>query len=110
MRGKINMQNSLYDFEEKIPIGESVRNATYQIIKPDLPEKRQRVYEIILAHPKGITSKDIAKALKWPINCITGRVSELRDKEQLIEAVGIQSMPDYEGKMHPNTIWRAKTV
>lgn len=105
------MQNSLYDFEEDtIPVGEAVRNATYRMIKPDLPEKRQRVYEVILAHPNGITNKDIAKALRWPINCVTGRVAELRDKEKLIEAVGTKPMPDYEGKVHPNTIWRAKTV
>ena len=106
------MQNSLYDFEEKqvIPIGEAVRNATYQMIKPDLPDKRQRVYEVILAHPEGITNKGIAKTLMWPINCVTGRVAELRDKEQLVEAAGTKPMPDYEGKVHPNTIWRAKTV
>ena len=106
------MQNSLYDFEEesKINISESVRNATYQMIKPDLPEKRQRVYEVILAHPDGITNKQIASILRWPINCVTGRVAELRDKEHLVEAAGTKPMPDYEGKVHPNTIWRAKTV
>ena len=103
------MQKQLIDYEEEssTPIGTSVRNATYQMIKPDLPDKRQRVYEIILQHPEGVTRKQIAKALGWPINCVTGRVTELRDKEGLIRESGTTSAPCYDGRMYPNGVLKA---
>ena len=107
------MQNSLYDFEEKpqMSIGKAVRNATYQMIKPDLPEKRQRVYEVILAHPDGICAKEIRKKLGWGIQSISGRVSELHQSDPpLIEACGIKYLPDFDGKMYPNTLWRVKAI
>jgi len=87
-------------------VSEAARNATYQMIKPDLPESRRRVYEIILQYPDGICNKQIALELGVPINCVTGRVKELRDLG-LVIANGIKPIPDYKGRMHPNTLWRA---
>ena len=111
------MQKVLFDYDKKeqltpsFSIGESVRNATYQMIKPDLPEKRQRVFEVILAHPEGICAKDVRDTLHWGIQSISGRVSELHQSDPpLIEACGVTYLPDSDGKMYPNTIWRAKTV
>lgn len=87
-----------------VNIGRAVRNAAYSMIQPDLPDKRQRVYEIILQHPEGITRKQIAKALGWPINCVTGRVTELRDNEHLIIEAGTEPTPCYDGRMYPNGV------
>lgn len=102
------MQNNLYDFlEEDEPttgIGKAVRNATYSMIKPKLPEKRMRVYEVILGHPEGITRKQIAKTLGWPINCVTGRVTELRDEHHLIQEVEPVYSPSHDGNMYPNGV------
>jgi len=107
MTGGMRMQKQVDDYldeESSTPIGTSVR---YQMIKPDLPEKRQRVYEVILQHPEGITRKQIAKALGWPINCVTGRVTELRDQEGLIREAGTTSAPCYDGRMYPNGVLKA---
>ena len=96
-------------FEEKdldVDAGKCVRNATYHMIKPSLPEKRKRVYEVILRHPRGICNKKIASLLCWPINCVTGRVSELCQLG-LVRSDGVDYLPDHEGRMHPNTLWRA---
>lgn len=103
------MQQKLFDeydddVLEKVNIGEAVRNATYNMIKPNLPEKRQRVYEVILQHPSGITRKEIAKILGWPINCVTGRVTELRDQERLIVEEGTTPTPCYDGRVYPNGV------
>jgi len=99
-------ENENEELKPEFEIGKAVRNATYHQIKPELPEKRQRVFEVILVHPKGITNKQIALELKWPINCVTGRVSELREAG-FIKADGVKYLPDHEGRMHPNTLWRA---
>jgi len=111
------MQSKLFDEDyEKEPINgklvanfeisEASRNATYQMIKPDLPESRRRVFEIILQHPDGICNKQIALELGVPINCVTGRVKELRELGMVV-ANGTKPVPDYKGRMHPNTLWRA---
>jgi len=94
--------------EPKFSIGEAVRNASYHMhSENDLSNKRRIVYEVILVHPEGITNKEIAWELGWPINCVTGRVAELRDRFHLIEKNGIKTLPSHEGKMYPNTTWRA---
>lgn len=86
-------------------VGEAVRNANYRLIKPNLSDKRRRVYEVIVGHPEGICNKDIAKELRFPINSVTGRVSELVDLE-LVRSDGVVYKPDFEGRMHPNTVWK----
>ena len=103
------LQNTLFDFDKKaaedsVNIGKAVRNATYSMIKPGLPEKRMRVYEVILQHPEGITRKEIARILRWPINCVTGRVTELRDKHGLIVETNTVPSPCYDGRMYPNGV------
>jgi len=108
------MQKPLSDYLEEenedeldepvVSIGKSVRNAAYRMIKPELPEKRQRVYEIILSHPDGVTRKQIARELGWPINCVTGRVTELRDVHHLIREVAPVPSPCYDGRMFPNGV------
>ena len=106
------MQSVLFDYNEKdelvpfteLDMGKAVRNATYHMIKPDLSEKRQRVFEVIAQHPDGVCNKQIALELGWPINCVTGRVTELREAKY-IKQVGVKDLPDHEGRVHPNTLW-----
>ena len=50
----------------------------------DLKERRilgqnQRIVLGIISHHVHITNKAIAQELQWPINCVTGRVKELRE-------------------------------
>ena len=101
--------DDIWEKTHKVNIGTAARNATYRMIKPDLPDKRQRVYEAILLltsseHPNGVTRKQIAKHLGWPINCVTGRVTELRDIEHLIVEEGTELTPCYDGRVYPNGV------
>ena len=98
------------DFVEPVRTGIPERNATYSLIQQDLPDRRARIFEIILKHPNGVTSKEIAKELGWTINCVTGRISELRDKEGLICKVGTKLLPSHDGKMYPNSLWGIPSV
>lgn len=99
-----------FETSKAVKVGEATRNVTYQMIKPSLPKKRQIVYEAIILltstdHPDGVTRKEIAKHLKWPINCVTGRVTELRDLEGLIGEDGAKKQsPSYDGHMYPNGV------
>lgn len=97
----MSFQQSLFD-DEVVPIGKSIRNATYSMIKPDLPEKRRMVFEVIIAN-KRVTRKRIAELLGWPINCVTGRVKELLDAN-LIKEDGVEYSPSHDGKMFPNGV------
>lgn len=47
---------------------------------------RYRVHEIILSR-NGITSKGIAEIMDRPLNCISGRISELKRMGE-VEAIG----------------------
>lgn len=47
---------------------------------------RIRVYQIVL-DKSGITSKEIAKMMKRPLNCISGRITELKKTGQIM-AIG----------------------
>lgn len=97
------IQSSLFDDEDDgFDVGKSIRNATYSMIKPELPEKRRMVFEVILAN-KSVTRKRIASILGWPINCVTGRVKELLDAN-LIKEEGVEYSPSHDGKMFPNGV------
>jgi len=97
------------DYEADVKQGIANRNATFMMIQPELPEKRQKVYNIILSKgKKGVTRKEIASALGWPINCVTGRVTELRDKHNLIVEPDSRLTPCYDGRVYPNGVLIAK--
>ena len=54
-------------------------------IWPDLGDRQRRVFEAI--HILGACcNQRIADYLNWPINCVCGRVKELRDKGLVVEA------------------------
>jgi predicted transcriptional regulator len=51
------------------------KNQSYKNLK-NKPQKRNIVLATI-KKTKGATLFELVKALKWPVNCITGRVNEL---------------------------------
>ena len=55
----------------------------YKILTPSLGERQQQVYITITQHP-GVSNLDLCRILKLPINSITPRVKELRDKGLVI--------------------------
>ena len=110
----MSLQSTLFDDlpdlkkENQIAIGKATRNAAYRSIKPSLSGKRGKVYEVILAHGiQGITRKGIASELGWPINCVTGRVTELRDIYHLIKEEGIVPSPSHDGRVFANGVLKA---
>ncbi|NOS67942.1 MAG: hypothetical protein HOO67_06315 [Candidatus Peribacteraceae bacterium] len=50
----------------------------YRGIREKLGRRQLMVLEVIERHPAGITNLEICRELGWPINCVTGRVFELR--------------------------------
>jgi len=66
--------------ESNAPMRDTQMNA-WDSIQAELPASRLRVIEVIAqAGPFGITTIGISNALRLPINCISGRVTELADK------------------------------
>ena len=55
----------------------------YKVLKPELGEQQETVYNTIIGHP-GMSNHDIARYLGWEINRVTPRVKELRDKGLVI--------------------------
>lgn len=86
-------------------LSESIRNEAYSKIKSDLAEKQKIVYDLISNYPDGISNKQIAFELGFPINSITGRVTELKNMG-LIEFAGYKEIPNYDGKLFKNSLWR----
>lgn len=54
----------------------------YEAIKPTLTERQQQVLAV-LKRCDCMCNFQIAQQLGWPINCVTGRVKELRDKNKV---------------------------
>ena len=53
--------------------------AAFDSIQEKLPRARQTVLDVIsAAGESGIALHEISERLHWPINCVSGRVTELR--------------------------------
>ena len=95
-------------------ISESVRNATFNSIFDELPQRRQEIFEIILNHPDGITAHEIEEILDRKHHTFSGRITELYNKngkygdKQYIEPCGVDYCPSVDGKMRAFTRWRVK--
>jgi len=50
----------------------------------ELGEKQEIVLETIQQHPNA-SNHDLARILHWEINCVTGRVKELREMGYVLE-------------------------
>ena len=55
----------------------------YKILIPNLGERQQQIYDIIIKH-SNVSNLDISRISILPINSITPRVKELRDKGLVI--------------------------
>ena len=57
----------------------------YEVIYDDLGNRQKEVLDCIKDNP-GICNKEISEKLLLPINCVTGRTKELRDKGLVVFA------------------------
>lgn len=55
----------------------------YKKILDYIKSKRQRAVYEVLYHNPGMSNRQIKDVLGWEINCVTGRVTELREKRVL---------------------------
>lgn len=78
---------------------------TYTRKEPEMQTDRDRIY-MEIASNGGITLKEIAEKWGCPPNCISGRITELRDEGYIVPD-GKKYLPNYKGKVYPHTIWRA---
>ena len=65
----------------------------FSIIKPGLNDKQAQVYHAIDLLNRPVCSYEIAKYLKWPINCVTGRINELHHKHGVLVDMGTRMSP-----------------
>lgn len=88
-----------------VPLFDDTRNMSlYQLRASGMIDQRQeQVLEAMqqiaenlaaLKKPEGCSAREIAAYLHWPINCITGRIAELRDIRLLIEECGTKKDTD----------------
>lgn len=74
--------------------------------QPTLGEKQTIVWQTLHRRSanllKGLTLFELADVLQWPINCVSGRVTELR-KRGWIKDSGLTRMNPHSGKQC--TVW-----
>jgi hypothetical protein len=80
----------------------SNRNRSYGQIE-HIGEKQQAVLDVIIKYPAGISDRDVALLLGWPINRVTGRRNELY---KMHKVVNIGNRYD-EQTNRMVTVWKA---
>lgn len=73
------------------------QRAAWEDIQERLPDKRAKVFGIIRIVVGGLTLWEIAANLNWTINCVSGRVTELK-KAGLIRDSGKRRINPDSGK------------
>ena len=58
----------------------------YESIKKSLGNRQKKVLELFEKQPVPLCNALISNLLYWPINCVTGRVKELREIGLLVDA------------------------
>lgn len=95
-----------YEYWENHKIGsDSVKKEAYNLKEPEIQSDRDRVYQEIASNG-GTTLKEIADKWGCPPNCISGRITELK-QDGLIKEVGKRYLANYKGKMYPHTVYKA---
>ena len=51
----------------------------YKVLEPELGDRQRTIYNMLKTHPN-ISNLDISRIMSIPINSVTPRVKELRDK------------------------------
>ena len=71
----------------------------------NISEKQGAVLECIKSDPHGMTLFEIEKKLGWPVNRISGRLTELKEKELIRDTNHRRKNPE-SGK--PGIVWEAR--
>ncbi len=103
--GIVLAQTDLEHWESHHIDSETVKKETFSLKEPEMQSDRDRIYQEIASNG-GITLKEIASKWGCPPNCISGRITELKQLG-LIVADGKKYLPNYKGKMYPHTIYKA---
>lgn len=74
-------------------LGEINRNAVYDSKKPTINANQLQVLRVIASYEKGLARHEIAKLLSWPIQSVTGRVTELL-KAEMVKETGEKRVTD----------------
>jgi len=77
----------------------------FKDIKPSLPRKRQEVYSVIASRSEGMALFEVAKALRWPVHCVSGRITELSEAGYIEDSGKRRDNPD-SGKAA--IVWRRR--
>ncbi len=65
------------------------RLESYRAIQTELGRRQREVYMRLREAPSvgmDMSNREIALSLHWPVNCVTGRVKELRDDGLVVES------------------------
>lgn len=108
-----------------LTLTEQNRNESYELVEKK--KKAQIVLESLNLEP--LTARQLSKKLRWPINCIVGRIKELREEEKVTIAgkvydnrtnrhVAVYVSSTYEGQLpmlihfekNPKVKWDDKLV
>lgn len=72
----------------------------YESIRSKLNTKQSRVEAVLKkSYPFAMCNYQIASELNWPINCVTGRIKELR-KKKLVVGAGKRPGPPQGRSVH----------
>jgi len=89
-------------------LSELVRDEAYEKLENvSLCNAQLKVLKAIENYPDGVPDKLISQETGMPVTSVNGRRNELVALG-LVEAVGWDYYPDYQGKMRKNTLWSLK--
>ena len=63
--------------------------AYHEEIQPTLGKRQAQILEVLKIF-KSVTNTELSKAIQWPINTVTPRIKELRDKG-LVELASVRN-------------------
>lgn len=75
--------------------------AAYDELQPTVSEKRKRVLDVIAKSPSALF--DICSILGWPVNRVSGRVTELAEQGLIVDS-GSRKINPASGKK--GIVWR----
>jgi predicted transcriptional regulator len=79
--------------------------SSWEDLQDSLGARQMKVFSVIKARKKGLTSVEVAKIMKVPINCVVGRITELNNKGLVLDSGRRALNPDSGRKI---IVWEAK--
>ena len=81
------------------------QKAAWSFILPKLAQKQREVLLCVAGRgSEGATIYDVSESLKWPLNSVSGRLTELEDKGAIFDSTRRRAS-SYSGK--PCVVWVA---